>query len=190
MKNIASPGFDPTPVQSEPSTCTTGVMTTSDIYVIKGHIQTKRQNFFFRKLRDILRDTCLLGALGISRMAKFSPGEIIPCEIVPGRNPPPPPVGDPLSWSLLCWGLGGPSFPSALSGGRRESNPGPLECMPLTTELREWPNQSCAPLYATKDFGNHWHFCCPQPPPPPKGLCGTRGSAGESASTTKGPVMY
>ena len=34
--------------------------------------------------------TCLLGALGISRVAKFSPGEIIPCEIVPGQNPPPP----------------------------------------------------------------------------------------------------
>ena len=64
-------------------------MTKSDIYVLKGHIETERQKNF-RKLRDILRDTCLLGALGISRVAKFSPGEIIPCEIVPGRNPPPP----------------------------------------------------------------------------------------------------
>ena len=27
---------------------------------------------------------------GISRVAKFSPGEIIPCETVPGRNFPPP----------------------------------------------------------------------------------------------------
>ena len=65
-------------------------MTRSDIYVLKGHIETERQKFFFRKLRGILRDTCLLGALGISRVAKFSPGEIIPCEIVPGRNFPPP----------------------------------------------------------------------------------------------------
>ena len=48
-------------------------MTTSDIYVLKGHIETERQKNFFRKLRDILRDTGLLGALGISRVAKFSP---------------------------------------------------------------------------------------------------------------------
>ena len=64
-------------------------MTRSDIYVLKGHIETERQKIF-RKLRDILGDTCLLGALGISRVAKFSPGENIPCEIVPGRKVPPP----------------------------------------------------------------------------------------------------
>ena len=101
MKNIASPGFEPTPVQSEPSACSTGVMTTSDIYVLTGHIETERQKNFFRKLRDILRDTCLLGALGISRVAKFplaklspaklSPGEIFPLPVCPGNGPKRPP---------------------------------------------------------------------------------------------------
>ena len=38
MKNIASLGFAPAPVHSESSARTTVIITTSDIYVLKGHI--------------------------------------------------------------------------------------------------------------------------------------------------------
>ena len=74
-------------MQLEPSARTTGVMTTSDRYVLKGHIQTERQNFF-SKIESYFARHMLAWGFG-----DFKGGEIIPCEIVPGRNPPPPLYG-------------------------------------------------------------------------------------------------
>ena len=45
-------------------------------------------------------------------MAKFSPGEIIPCEIVPGRNFPPPCTGLRGTGGQARRGMVSPGFPS------------------------------------------------------------------------------
>ena len=90
MKNIASLGFEPTPVQSESTARTTGVMTTSDIYVLKGHIQFERQNFFSKIERHFARHMLAWG------FGDFKGGEIFPWRNYPLRNcpraksPPPP----------------------------------------------------------------------------------------------------
>ena len=90
MKNIASPGPEPTPVQSESSACTTGVMTISDTYVLKGHIQTERQNFFWKIERHFGRHMLAWG------FGDFKGGEIFPWRNYPLRNCPrakfPPPL--------------------------------------------------------------------------------------------------
>jgi len=90
MKNIASPGFEPTPVQSESSACTTGVMTISDTCVLKVHIETERQIFFSKIERHFARHMLAWG------FGDFKGGEIFPWRNYPLRNcprakfPPPP----------------------------------------------------------------------------------------------------
>ena len=98
MKNIASPGFEPAPVQLEPSARTTAVMTTSDIYVLKGHIQTEGLIFFSKIERHFARHMLAWG------FGDFKGGEIIT-----GRKSPPPPVlprgngdnGGAWKWSVF-----------------------------------------------------------------------------------------